>query len=69
MRPIPSGDNGPDEPEVRSAPLSTEEVINIVLEDELIIPEASTPSPDRASGAAPLKDLHKDPFPSRGRRG
>jgi hypothetical protein len=69
MRPTPSSDTGPDEPEVRSAPLSTEEAINIVLEDELIIPEASTPSPNPAIGAAPIKDLHKDPFPARGKRG
>jgi hypothetical protein len=44
-------------------PMSTEEAINIVLEDELIMPESNAPSPNPPS--ASTAKLQKDPFPPR----
>ncbi len=49
-----------------SAPMSTEEAINIVLEDELIMPESNAPSPNPPSASSGgSKHVHKDPFPPR----
>jgi len=62
MRPNPPA--GADPETHRPAAMSTEEAINIVLEDELIMPEsASTPAP--APPSAPMKNAQKDPFPPR----
>jgi hypothetical protein len=49
-----------DPPTNRPEPMSTEEAINIVLEDELVIPESTPPA-----ASAPMKNVQKDPFPPR----
>jgi hypothetical protein len=56
LRPNPPAESSP-------VPMSTEEAINIVLEDELIMPESNAPSPNPPS--ASTAKLQKDPFPPR----
>jgi hypothetical protein len=63
LRPNPPGPSGGDSP--NAAPMTTEEAINIVLEDELIMPDSTTPSPNPPPSATGGKHVHKDPFPPR----
>jgi hypothetical protein len=65
MRPNPlTGTLPADTVESVSIPMSTEEAINIVLEDELIMPESNAPSPNPPSTGGG-KHVQKDPFPPR----
>jgi hypothetical protein len=60
LRPTP-----PSAGDLGAAPMSTEEAINIVLEDELIMPESSAPSPEPPSATGGGKHVQKDPFSPR----
>jgi hypothetical protein len=63
VRPNPPAAAGGDSP--IAAPMTTEEAINIVLEDELIMPESNAPSPNPPPSASTGKHVQKDPFPPR----
>jgi hypothetical protein len=61
VRPNPPAPISIDSP--TAIPMTTEEAINIVLEDELIMPESNAPSPNPPPSAG--KHVQKDPFPPR----
>lgn len=61
VRPNPPAPISVDSP--TAIPMTTEEAINIVLEDELIMPESNAPSPNPPPSAG--KHVQRDPFPPR----
>jgi len=63
LRPNPPVAADGDSP--TATPMTTEEAINIVLEDELIMPESNAPSPNPPPSASAGKHVQRDPFPPR----
>jgi hypothetical protein len=63
VRPNPPAPVSVDSPS--ATPMTTEEAINIVLEDELIMPESNAPSPNPPPSTSAGKHVQKDPFPPR----